>query len=197
MSNLVYPVLPGLQFPLKKTPMWSTGVKGTPSGREFRTKQMIYPRYKYGLQYEFLRDTAGFLEADALAGFFNRVGGSFDTFLFTDPGDSNVVAQVIGTGDGLTSAYQIVRTLGGMVEPVYDFNGAFTVYLNGTPTVAFTHNGSGGLTFTGGPVGLGVVITWTGSFYWRCRFNADNLTLDQFMQQFWSAGSVELLTCKP
>jgi hypothetical protein len=54
--------------------------------------------------------------------------GGFDTFLFTDPDDNAVAAQTFGVGDGDQDAFQLVRTLGSFTEPVYDLNGAPSIY---------------------------------------------------------------------
>lgn len=196
MSNSVYPTLPGLKFPVKRVPIWKTSVRETSAGREFHLKKMLYPRYKYTLGYEFLRDSAALLEFRTLFGFFNSMGGSFDTFLFNDPDDNSIAGQQIGIGDGTTRTFQLVRTYGGFVDPVYDVNGAITVFVNGFSTTAYVNNGTGGLTFTTAP-GAGLPITWTGSFYWRVRFMNDQVDFEKFMYQLWSAGTVEFITWKP
>ena len=43
----------------------------------------------------------------------------------------------------------------------------------------------------------GQVLTWSGSFYWRCRFKQSQIEFEQFMKQLWSARAVEFTTCKP
>lgn len=124
MSNAVFPTFAGLKWGSTRTPIHKTAVKETPSGREYRFSFMSSPRYLYKLSYEVLRETTGYSELQQLLGFFNARKGSFDSFLFTDPDDNAVTAQVFGVGDGATTAFQLVRTLGGAVEPVYDVNGS-------------------------------------------------------------------------
>jgi hypothetical protein len=124
MSNTVYPDFPGVTWPVVKRPMHKTGIKETPSGREFRTRYMTYPRYSIRLSYEWLTET----EMKQLVGLFNTHGGAFESFLFDDRDDRAVSNQVFAVGDGVTTSAQLVRTLGGFVEPVYDFNGTPQVY---------------------------------------------------------------------
>lgn len=122
MSNEVYPTLPGLDFDVHRTPVWTTAIRTTPSGREFRNGQQLYPRYKRQLQYEFLRSSAAYQELQALEGFFNRHRGSLDSWLLNDPDDNYIANQLLGVGDGVTTAFQALRTRGGFSEPLYQIN---------------------------------------------------------------------------
>jgi hypothetical protein len=128
MSQTVYPSLPGIAFGVERAPVWSSDVQTTPSGREYRGAFMTYPRYRYKLVYEFLRDTSVYPELATLLGFFNARQGQFDTFLFSDPTDNSVAGQQLGSGDGTTTSFQLTRTYGAFTEPVYDLNGSPTIY---------------------------------------------------------------------
>lgn len=118
MSNAVYPSLPGLMFPVTKTPRFSTQIKQAVSGRELRRANYTFPLVAFGLQYEFLRDTVEFPELKTLLAFFMARQGSFDSFLFRDPDDYQVVNQQFGIGDGVTRSFQLVRSVHGLTEPV-------------------------------------------------------------------------------
>lgn len=199
MSQLIYPALPGLQWPIRKAPAWETKAKRTPSGREFRTSSMTYPRYRYTLQYEFLRDAAAYNEFQQLFGLFDKVAGAFDTFLFSDPNDNAVSGQSIGTGNGSTTTFQLARSIGGALVPIFDVNGTPQVFKAGTLQTAgsaYTLSTTGLITFATAPT-AGQAITWTGSFYWRVRFEDDELPFDEFANGFWSTGQVRLITVKP
>jgi uncharacterized protein (TIGR02217 family) len=197
MSSQVYPVLPGISFSVDKTPMWNTMRKQTPSGRSYRGTFQTTPRWQYKLSYEFLRDTVAFPELKTLASFYNLMYGGYDTFLFTDPDDNAVVAQTIGTGNASNKVFQLVRTMGSFTEPVYDVNGTPSIYLNGVlQSSGYTISSTGVVTFTAAP-GSGVAVTWTGSYYWRCAFDDDTLTLSKFMTQLWEAKTVKFTTVKP
>lgn len=199
MSASVYPILPGLSYGVSRTPMWKTDVKATPSGREFRGSQMTSPLYRYALVYEFLRDTAAYQELRLLWGFFNSMRGSYDSFLFSDPDDNTATAQAFGSGDGVTTAFQLTRALGGNAEPIYDTASAPAISVNSvlkTLTTDYTINATGGVTFVVAP-GAGLALTWTGTYYWRCRFLTDELSFEKFMQALWEAKKVEFVTVKP
>lgn len=123
MSNEIYPALPGLAFGVRVSPLWQTAVRTTPSGREYRTGQQLYPRYKRRLVYEFLRSKAVYSELQSMQGFFNRHAGQRESFLLDDPDDNAISDQTLGVGNGSTVAWQALRTRGGFTEPVYELNG--------------------------------------------------------------------------
>ena len=56
MSNAIYPSLPGLTFGMTRTPIFKTGIQESVSGKESRLAYQFYPRVKFNLQYELLRD---------------------------------------------------------------------------------------------------------------------------------------------
>lgn len=199
MSNAVFPSLPGLTWNVVRRPRWSTVTKKSVSGREFRAAQYSYPIWEYRLAYEVLRGRSALPEMQQLAAFFNARQGSFDTFLYTDPDDSSVTAQQFGTGDGTTTQFQLVRAFGGYTEPVFDLNGAPQVYKAGVLQTAGTNymlDSAGLLTWVTAPT-AGQALTWTGSYYWRCRFMQDAADFNQFMRQLWELKSLEFTTVKP
>lgn len=118
MSNDVFPALPGLMWGTTRTPIWATKVLTASSGRELRASFQSYPRYRYLMKYEFLRERGGHAELQSLLGFFNQMGGSLDSFLFQDDSDYTATDQALGVGDGTTSEFRLVREYGGFVEPV-------------------------------------------------------------------------------
>lgn len=197
MSNAIYPTLPGITWPLKRAPVWNTTVKTTPSGRAWRQSHMRYPRYRYTLTYSFLRSSAAYGEFQALFGFFNARGGAADSFLLLDRDDTTATAQAFGVGTGSATQYQLVRTLGGFVEPVYDLVAAPSIYKNGVlQSSGYTVSAAGLVTFSVAPA-AGVVLTWSGAYYWRCCFDTDELPFERFMNMFWKTGEVRLITDKP
>ena len=44
--------------------------------------------------------------------------------------------------------------------------------------------------FTPAP-GANVALTWSGTYYFRCRFQQDQQEFKEFMRQLWEAGSVK------
>lgn len=197
MSNSVLPSFPGLAWNVVRKPIFNTVTKKSVSMREFRASLTAYPLYQYKLTYEVLRARSALTEMQQLAGFFMQRSGSFDTWLYTDPDDNTVTAQGFGTGDGTTLAFQLVRSFGGFTEPVYDLNGSPSIYKAGTlQSSGVTISSTGLVTFTVAPT-PGQALTWTGSYYFRCRFLADQLEFNQFMKQFWELRTMEFITVKP
>jgi len=116
MSNLIFPALPGVKMGVKRTPIHSTKVQTSGSGREARASWQAAPRYKYGLQFEFARSTSAYGEFQRLANFLSRHAGQYDTFLFQDPEDAAVIDHGCGVGNGVATAFQLQRTLGVTVQ---------------------------------------------------------------------------------
>ncbi len=199
MSNAIFPAFDGLTFGVTRAPVWSTTPKQSVSGREYRSANMSYPLYKFKLSYSVLRQTTGFTEFSALVGFFNARKGGFDSFLFTDPDDNAVTAQVIGTGDGVNRVFQLVRTFGGFVEPVFDANSWPLIYVGGvlkSSATDYTPGPTGLITFVSAP-GVGVPVTWTGTYYRRMKFSQDSADFTKFLHNLWELKTLEIETVKP
>lgn len=196
MSNAVFPTLAGLTWNVVRQPEFHTKTQKAVSGREIRLAFMAYPMYTFKMTYEVLRQTGANEELENLCGFFLQRQGSFDSFLYSDPTDNSVTAQGFGTGDGATKSFQLVRPFGTVAtafyEPVQNLNGTPTIYSNGTVVSGANYTISNGLvTFTTAPAN-GAVLTWTGSFYYRVRFNMDSAEFNQFMKDLWELKKCEL-----
>ena len=201
MSSAVFSLAtyPGVSWDIMRDPVWSTVVKTSVSGREYRSANFSYPMWQYKCAFEVLRARAALQEMQSLAGFYNARQGAFDTFLFNDPDDNTVTLQALGTGNAVTTQFQLVRSFGGNVEPVWDTNSSPLIYVNGilkTFGTDYTIGLTGLITFTVAP-GAGLAVAWTGTYYWRCRFLKDNLSFQQFMRQLWTLRSLEFITVKP
>jgi uncharacterized protein (TIGR02217 family) len=200
MSNLVFPVLPGMTFPVVKTPMWKTTIQEAMSGTEVRFGHWSFPRWKWGLQYEFLRDTATKNEFWTLIDFYNRHYGSQDDWLFEDPDDKSVTDMQFGTGDGTTTKFQLTRSRGVFIEPVQNVNNTTPPVIKKSGVVQtnltqYTIDSKGVVTFAAAPVSAAPLL-WTGSFYWRCRFLDDSLDLEKFVKSMWELGKLEFLSVR-
>ena len=195
MSNLVYPTLPGLDFGVAREVMAPpVAIKTTPSLREFRGRDSTFTRYNYSLSYEFLRSAVAYTELQTLQGFYNLVGGAFDSFLFTDPDDSVATAMQFAVGNGASTVFQLTRSFGGFAEAIFDFNGGLSVFDNGTNVGAGVNVSSTGVaTFTVAPV-AGHLLTWTGNFYRRCRFTDPKMSAEKFMSNLWTARKVQFMS---
>jgi len=192
----VFPLLPGQSITLGKAPRWSTKVKRAASGRERRTALWPYPLWQFELSHEVVRHRPSNDELAALWSFFNTSQGQYQPWLFLDPSDYQQASpQVFATGDGSTATFQIGRTFTqAEPEPVYAPFG-MTVFINGTATTAYTMAANGKITFSGPPA-AGAVLTWTGCYYFGCRFLADDLTFEQLVSQLWSGKSVKFTSLR-
>lgn len=196
MSGEIFPSLPGLKWGVVKTPMWSTKVQKSASGRELRAAYYSYPDWKFSLSYEVLR--SGLMsELEEFVGFFNARQGSFDSFLYQDPDDKAVTVQRFGMGDGVTTQFQLVRNYGGYVEPVFATGGTPLVFVNGVLKSPISHYmlSDGLVTFSTAPA-VGAALTWTGDFYYRVRFMQDSADFEQFLYQLWSLKKIEFKSFK-
>ena len=201
MSSAVFPVLPGLKFDVIKQPIFSTKIQRASSGKEYRAAFYQYPLYKFTFAYDLLRDAATFQELQKVMGFFNARQGSFDNFLFSDPSDAGVTAQSFGTGDGNTTTFQLTRTYGNgsfnasdlvqnvNANAVYD-NGNAVTYGSGAGN--YTVGSTGIVTFGTAPV-ANHALTWTGTYYYRCRFVDDSLEFNNFMNGLWELSKISFL----
>ena len=196
MSNAVFPALRGLTWSRYKTPSFSTKIQTAVSGKETRGANWSYPRWTFKLTYSFLKDdytVNGDLQQ--IAGFFLARRGSFDDFLYLDPEDNFVANQRIGTGDGSSTQFQLVRLFGGFVEPVWGVNGTPSIRLGDQSETRFTVSNTGLVTFNTPPV-EGTAITADFSFYFRCRFTQDSVEFEEFLRQLWALKTCEFISVK-
>jgi uncharacterized protein (TIGR02217 family) len=200
MSAVVLPSLPGLGWDIVRTPVWSTNVQSAISGKECRISYWSYPKWKWELTFNILRSSSAYTEFQQLVGFFNARQGQFDTFLFSDPDDNSVTGQTIGTGDGSTKTFQLVRAFGGFVEPVLAPNVVSHVYNNGTDSGGWSvsnwgTSSPGVITYVTAPA-AGHAITADFSYYWPVRMDADTLAFNLFMTQFYACKKYSFTSVK-
>ncbi|HSD36080.1 MAG TPA: DUF2460 domain-containing protein [Rhodocyclaceae bacterium] len=198
MSNLVFPVLPGISVDIKRRPEWKTNIKEALNGQETSTAQRAWPRWRYTLSFEVLRSDHGFAERQKLQAFFNKHRGSFESFLFVDDEDNAVVEQSFGTGDGVATMFQLARPIDDWLEPVWAVAGspAPVIKKNNvvqTPISDYSIGSTGQVQFTLPPA-AGHILKWTGSYYMRCRFSEDTLELERFLNGLWKSAKVEIIS---
>ncbi|EMT3609593.1 DUF2460 domain-containing protein [Neisseria gonorrhoeae] len=198
MGNAVFPTFPGLKWGRKKTAVWSTGTQKSASGREFRTAYYTYPQWRFSLSFEVLRTKASVNELEKLAGFFNARKGSFESFLYEDPADNAVTDQPVGNTVQGVARYQLVRSMGGFIEPVSAVKERLAVKVGGTALAYgrdYTVTDKGVLVFNT-PQPPGRPITWTGGFYFRVRFTSDTVDFENVLGSLWAAKKIEFTSVK-
>ena len=191
----VLPFLPGQSVTVTKSPKWSTQVVRTASGRERRTAYWPSPLWQFELSYEVIRHRPTTDELAVLWEFFNAMQGQYGTFLFVDPTDCQVAGAGFGTGDGSTKTFQFQRQLNSFSEPVYAVYSP-TVLESGAHAGANTLEPNGQIVFAAAPAS-GVTLTWSGYFYFGCRFLDDELSFEQIVAQLWSGKSLKFTSLRP
>lgn len=202
MSNVVYPVLPGLGWPVGKRDAFNTKIQRAASGKEYRAAYMQTPLTTFKLPYEFLRDAGANLEVQQLIGFWRARLGSFDSFLHTDPTDCLVTDQNFGTGTGSATVFPLIRTYGAGGFTANDYVQNVNAITNikddgvtipqGAGAGKYTVDSLGNITFGTAPV-AGHALTWTGAYYHRCRFLADEIDYRNFASGLWDIGQLQFI----
>jgi hypothetical protein len=200
------PTLAGLGWSRHKKPGFNTRVAGHVSGREVRVALMAYPLYEFEAVYDGLTSYSspgggvtglGASSLQNLMGFFLQLQGQFGTFLYTDPDDNAVTGQVFATGDGATTSFTLLRTLGGFLEPVGWVTTLANVYKNGVhQSSGFSLAPPNTLTFTSAPAS-GVTLAADFSYAFNCRFVDDQMDFEEFMSNIWKLGSMKFRSVKP
>lgn len=205
-------LVPGvnLAWDASKAPVFATRIQEAISGRELRALNYEAARYRFRLQWDVARDdrtvaanvtpSAPTDELRTLMGFYTARRGRFESFLYTDPTDFQVVDQVvIASAPAATQDYQLIRSYGGDVQPIFRANAVTNVKFNGVVQSAagYVVNSpyEGWVHFNVAPT-TGVAITWTGTYYFRVRFVHDEREFSQFMYDLWTLRQVELLTVR-
>jgi uncharacterized protein (TIGR02217 family) len=191
----IFPYLRGQTFP-KKAPTWSTTVIKSKSGRRFGKQNWSYPTWVFSLTYASLAQKPTRMDLDRIWEFFNAHAGQLSPWYFYDPTDNEVEGQTLGTGDGVTTEFEIIRSFRGMwSEPIFALNGVPTVTVNGVPVTTFSIPSPGVLKFNSAP-GNGAVVAWSGSFLFRCVFTQDAFTAQQLNSLLWSNDGLAFETLK-
>lgn len=217
MSNKIFPAaVRGLTYAVSKTPEFSTEIQRAINAAEVRIANWQNPIWHWELIYDYLWDDAGNIapgltqtDLRAMMGFYLARQAMFDSFLYSDPNDNHVdqVSQTLNViSIGGTYYTPIQRAMGEpgdqFYEDVTDFDGPLNLYDNGVIQINPTN-----YTLLGPGVALsgysfdGYVAQWTApptgpitadfSFFFRVRFDMDQLAFDEFVNQLWTLGGNE------
>lgn len=120
----------------------------------------------------------------AVLAFFEERRGRFHSFLWRDALDhSSNGWQPLGTGDGATTAFPLLKTYGASFDPYLrpiskPVAESVVVAVNGTPTIAIgVDDATGIVTFDVAPGG-GAVLTASFEFDVPVRFDIDRLDIE-------------------
>lgn len=200
MSSLIFPAVAGISgLKVTRNYEWKTAVQEAISGKDTAVSLRQYPLVNYELVVTLLRHNLVPSELLQVQGMYNSLKGRGDTFLYSDPEFNTItpaqIAQygVFGTGDGSTLIFQLLATFqnsGGPGGPELIQNGnpanwsTAILYDNGTPISAANYaiGPTGIVTFGAGHApAAGHTLSWSGSWYYRCRFLEDEIVWEKFM----------------
>ena len=208
MSDLLFPTLRGLTYPIGKTPHWKTLQTQTVSGVKKFVQMYTYPYYELNLKFNYLGDENS--QADdihRLAGFYNKMGGAGIDFLFADPlfEDNRVTDQPFAITDGVATSWQLAHTYGGFTEPIFGIIEKPTLYMinndtgeriNLTEGEHYYVSSEGTVVCPLGAPVAGFTLYWTGKWYYRCHFANDEAELEQIFYGGWALDELVLESIK-
>jgi uncharacterized protein (TIGR02217 family) len=215
MSQLIFPALAGLGWDINRTPVWATGVFEALSGKTSTVGYQAYKRVRWKLNFEVLREvgapgwsaaiSSGVSELLEVVGLFEAMQGRYDSFLYVDPDFNQAIAQPFGVVAAGVLNYQLLATYQNSAGPGYNeliqnvvASPAPTLYANGSPisNTTYTIGPTGVVTFSALPA-VGAVLTWSGFFYYRCRFDDDELKgLTKSMLKIWKLDDLSFTSIK-
>jgi len=207
------PALRGITWPIKRSMEFSTLTQRVQSGKEVSMPQWVNPVYHWVLDYNYLLDDAqgvmGYnnpsvngsnLDTDlrVIEGLYGASLGGANPFLFDDPSDDNVVGQLIGTGDGTNTEFQLCRTFAGVyTEPIYApmTTPAPMIFVDGA-AVTPASIGDTGLVTLSAPPAATKLVTANFFYYFTCKFEDDILEFSEFMFHLWELKEIKIRSLK-
>lgn len=195
MSDAVFPTLKGVAWDWTKKPEFTTLKHTSALGIEKSLSLRPYPRWTFGLSYNFLIDqNKPTDDIQQIVGFYLNRYGSHDDFLYLDPTDCIVSKQIFGSGDGSTTSFQLCRTYGKFVEPVIGLVNKPKIYVGETAETAvevtdFQWTTKGAIEIEAPASNKN--LYWSGDFYYRCKFTEDESEYTAIATGFWTADSIE------
>jgi uncharacterized protein (TIGR02217 family) len=175
-----------------------TDVVMTASGREERNSRWAHSRRRYnaGVGVKSIADL------QAVIDFFEARRGRLHAFRFKDHADFKATGQVIGTGDGVTASFQLVKTYGAPSRPYMrtisaPVVGSVLVAVVGVPTTAFALDAvTGVITFNSAPA-MGAAITASFEFDVPVRFDVDGITVNLSHFEAGDIPEIPLIEVRP
>lgn len=213
----IYPdrtLLRGLGFSTKWSPeFFNLATETTATGADIDLALAQYPLHGFELTYNFLRSwrapANASLEFKTLMGFWLMLGGTAGRFLFKNPDDCFVAAQLVGTGDGTATNFgPIVRTFGAngyfASEPVGQIDTTQPVIVrlgdavqsSSTYTLNTTAPLNQIITFATAPAAATPIYMDFAYFYY-CKFADNSNTFEKFADRLWLLQKIAIKSCRP
>ena len=201
----IFPALIGLGYSVIKRPIFYNASARSGSGWLVRVSYAAAPTWEWDLTFDVLRDPNATSDLRKLLGFYLARNGDLIPFLFLDPDDNSVTAQNVGTGDGTTTIFTLVRSYGALetgVENIGYLNtgATFNVYFDGTLQSTSTYDvltatpGKQQISFHTAPPAAPScpVITVDMSYYYYVHFKDPTNDFEKFADKFWTVKKITL-----
>lgn len=186
-DDVSFPVALGREAEV--APELSTAIVTSAGGAERRNAAWAQARTRYDVG-PGVRSEA---DIAALLGFFRARMGPARGFRLRDPFDYDAKDQLIGTGDGQTARFQLVKTYGQAVRRITrPVAGTVALKLDGVATAAFSLGEGGAVTLDTAPA-AGVRVTASFLFDVPVRFAEDQLRVSRATFLAGAAASVPLV----
>lgn len=177
-------------------PSFQTSIVGLSGGNEQRNQDWEFPRQTWDIGYG-IQDQVGY---NVVRDFFYARRAQANGFLFKDWSDFTVTDQLLGTGDGTTRTFLLVRTYETTGPNVYTRRvtrpvaGTLTVKIAGVPSLDFTSGDGGWIRFNPGfAPALGAQVTASFEFDVPVRFTVDSFPLKLDWQNAAEIASVPII----
>lgn len=184
----------------KARPRFNTEVVTSDDGTEYRNSRWAYPLLSFEFNVE--PGIIGEATMEAFRDLFYAAGGMAEAFLFRDWSDYEGVDQTIGTGDGATLTFQLVKnyTRGAVTRQrkvtrlIADTT---AIYIDGVEQMSgwSVNEDTGLVTFSLAP-GIGAEVSADFQFLLPVRFDDDSLELLSLSRDLIQPVSVTLLQIK-
>jgi uncharacterized protein (TIGR02217 family) len=185
MNYVDIPFPPRISLGAQRRPGWSTTVVATIAGFESTNQNWSRARHAYEVSLAVRTED----DYDTVVQHFHQVRGRAKAFPFKDALDYRVEASrgvLLDDGDSPTTGYHLAKRYGSGADAydrritrpksgtvaIYRLRGGVTTDITGSATISYT---TGWVTFTGGTVHAGDVLSWAGQFWVPCRYDVDQL----------------------
>ncbi|WP_028967615.1 DUF2460 domain-containing protein [Sphingomonas phyllosphaerae] len=186
-DDVMFPLALGREAEV--TPTFSTGVTTSAGGRETRSAGWAEARTRYDVG-PGVRSEA---DVAALLAFFRARMGAARGFRLRDPFDWRAAGETIGTGDGVTRQFALVRRYGAATRRITrPVAGSVRVYVDGVATTGFTL-AAGGVVTLDAAAAQGAVVAASYEFDVPVRFAEDHLSVTRATYLAGAAPSVPLI----
>lgn len=190
-DDVLFPIALGREAQV--SPTFSTSILTAAGGAEQRNAAWAEARTHYDVG-PGLRSEA---DVAVLLAFFRARMGPARAFRLRDPFDSRGEGEMLGTGDGATRRFALVRRYDAAVRRIVrPVAGSVRVAVDGVATQGFAVDGEGVVTLDSAPA-AGAAVTASFTYDVVVRFAEDRLTVNRATFLAGEAASVPLVEVRP